>query len=370
VLTTSVDDALNHPWLAQLRAQRTLTKEASSLTRFVDPPPPSASDSRRAAMPTGRYLPVPGANEAPSPAPVVNPGTFVLNNAQYPVAPDSAKAPASNWSSMGTLSRSHTLTDEENDIDDDDDAVSEAPSYSQRLGRMRIESEIEVNPSVVIVEDSQGSNDASQASLLDGDQFSSDLTPPTRAGYPIESAVLSQGIKRKLPTSAFSSDESMQSLEKNGSTRSSLLATTTANGNGQAISDAGPTDVNRVANTVPVPVNGVKTVDYAMRHRAASPASSDSSLSPVEDYAPESTPDTRALRTKSVNSSGRGSGSKSGSGGKSTPASGPARRSTRLSTAPVAPTYVESDSEDGKASARRKSGRARKQMRLSAQPSA
>lgn len=313
------------------------------------------------------------------------------------------------------------MTDDENS-----DVVSEAPSYSQRLQRLRIESDFGDNMNghdqqyqePMVIQDSQeSSNDASKASLLDADDFP-DLTPPGRDapngnGIALDSTVYSQmGIKRKLPTSAFSSDESMLSAQNgsiqsapNGSMQQSTGSGTNQSGpvesqmsaskesvqNTGSVNDAAdnravvqPEQMNNTQGQEPVNgslfgrmelSNNVIATDYAPRERQASPASSDSSLSPLEDSPPKKTPKPAALKAKSTNSNGRRSGSSSPRTVKAA-FQGPARRSTRLSAAHTQPTnYAESESDDGKppssapSSNARKSGRARKQMRLSAQPS-
>lgn len=357
------DDAIEHPWLAVHRRERALTNRQSSLNRIPDSKPSSsASQQRRKAAPAGRQLStVPSSRVTPPPA------------ERLPVdyaAPDSAHAPGSVWSSMGSLSRSHTMTDDENS-----DVVSEAPSYSQRMQRLRIESDFETSQKPFdnhVIQDSQdSSNGASKMSLLAEEL--SDFTPPARGDVDVDSAIYSQaGIKRKLPTSAFSSDESMQAMPVRHNQESSI-----SNGQQNGLLDmtdplAAASAQPDVRTTMPDRVelsNQVIAADYALRDRKESSTSSESSLSPVEESPPKSTPKNAPLKTKPTNSTGRRSGS--GTPRSAKPASqGPARRSTRLSAAhSTAAKYAESESEDGKPTATRKPGRARKQRRLSTQPS-
>lgn len=273
---------------------------------------------------------------------------------------------------MRTLSRSHTLTDDENS-----DAVSEAPSYSQRMQRLRIESDFETGQQPldpVVIQDSQDTgNGDSKVSLL-GDELS-DFTPPAAGNTDVDSNIYSQaGIKRKLPTSAFSSDESMQAIPHQES-QQSTMSNGHQNGNLNTLAGQPPTAVEAQVQQTFEPArielsNAVIAADYALRDRGVSSASSDSSLSPVEESPPKSTPQNGALKAKSTNSGGRRSTSGTPRIAKAT-SQGPARRSTRLSVAhTTAANYAESGSEDGKPpSSARKTGRARKQRRLSAQPS-
>lgn len=289
-------------------------------------------------------------------------------------APDSANAPASNWSSMGSLSRSHTLTDDENS-----DVVSEAPSYSQRLQRLRIESDFgtsqEQGIDPVVIQDSQDTSEGqSKISLLAEEM--SDFTPPAAAAQSSngDSTIYSQaGIKRKLPTSAFSSDESMQAMPNGESQQSTAASTGLVNGSEVSAPTALPAVTHAAFTAEPARIeksNNIIAADYAMRDQRESSASSDSSLSPVEESPPKSTPKNVPLKSKSPNSNGRrrSASATPRTATKAVPQI-PARRSTRLSAAHPSPArYAESESEDGKPSAR-KSSRARKQRRLSTQPS-
>lgn len=264
------------------------------------------------------------------------------------------------------------MTDDENS-----DVVSEAPSYSQRMQRLRIESDFETSQDQyqepIVIQDSQeSSNDASKASLLGYEDFS-DFTPPARSDVNVDSAIYSQaGSKRKLPTSAFSSDESMQS-GPNGSLQGSSVAKDSRNTSSEPATAAnGATTQQNGSQAEPVNLShGILAKDFVPRDRRASSASSDSSLSPLEDdeSPPKTTPKTAPLKAKSGNSAGRRSGSSTPRTVKAA-SQGPARRSTRLSAShTTAANYAESESDDGKARPPRGSGRARKQQRLSAQPS-
>lgn len=372
-----IDDAILHPWLAVHRQERAITNRPSSLSWIPESTQSSSgSQPRRRALPNARQLTAVASSRVTPPPP----GAYAKHALAEHFANDSAQAPASAWSSMGSLSRSHTITDDENS-----DVVSEAPSYSQRMQRLRIESDFNTSQEdqyqdPIVIQDSQeSSNGADKASLLGQDELS-DFTRPARSDLNVDSAIYSQqaGVKRKLPTSAFSSDDSMQS-GINGSAQGSSFA------NGvQSVSslESHPARQETTANSDQLPSNGapeamqlsndVIATDFAPRERKVSSASSDSSLSPLEDEdesPPKTTPKTVPLKARSVNSNGRKSGSSTPRTAKSA-SQGPARRSTRLSAAhTTVNNYAESESDDAKSRAPRGSGRKRKQLRLSAQPS-
>lgn len=352
-----------------MQRRRQLERTASTLSRDAGSQGKGSQSQRRAGRTQQRQLSAVASLDGPRDAADDSEESSWVHEHQKlndgPTTPASFDGPQSNISSMMSLSRTHTMTD-----DDNDDAVSEAPSYSQRMGRLRIESNFELNGSG-IVEDSQESGySGKDAILLAEEEENADLTPPMRVQDGKEmSEPPSQGIKRKLPTSAFSSDESMDASPNIGTADSASVNGPTVTSNLEQMPNLTPVhgqDDKPVIIKDTTSANGIAAVDFGLR-TPPSPAPSDSSLSSLEDSPPKARPMTRALTEKSINKPGKRSSVQRTGRASVSPADGPTRRSTRLSAAHVT-TYAESDSDSEKTKNRRKSTtgtRARKQPRMS-----
>ena len=363
------DDALSHPWLAPAVRRRRATTSISALQR----------------NPSGRVKVPAEAEEASTPA-----------------EPTSAQTerfwhPEDSQMSRGTPSLAHSEPhSHESSLDGDgpetqnhgnESPVSDAGSYSQRLGNLRLESDARASGEFDLdvgwrelpdhdrlmadynewqasqtgspvksspetpMKGSQDSKDfisrQSTEQVLDhGDSALDPIYTP--ASHPM-SVVTSQGIKRKAPGSAFSSDSSLQSSDSKPSLQDSR----------------GP--ANETSETTPA-TSVAMGLSTSTQTAPLSPTSSLSSLSELSESqsrktASHTSASRRAARQRNTSSRGK--------------VAITSRKSIRLSSIAM-PSYAESDDDEDNpkvlASSKTSStstnarARSRKQRRLSTQP--
>lgn len=315
---------------------------------------------------------------------------------------------APNDDSMADASIEHPSVDQmsrvqQGDFEASDGNVSDVPSYSQRLGNLRLNTS---EPSIY----AEGSASLQMESVMDmsaptnaADRHAKDMsTPlgkPSAKSHPRKErerekaeAPPSQGIKRKAPSSAFSSDSSMRSDPPpplgTADSSASLEFRNRVNTPGRQLNSASPPS--------PLPydhqdllVSPAKTeaVPDHQEERESSPLSSLSELENSEQgddhksgLAQVSAPTSKASSTASSRHGTGGAkkkttrtGNKRGRGAKNVRAAVGSRRSSRLSSSTNLPRYEESDddADDEKTRSKpkpRTAGRSRKQRRLSSTP--
>ena len=275
------------------------------------------------------------------------------------VPPDVQKTPTKNFpredketpsinSSVADISNNSTGLDYSRY--GDDDAVSEAPSYSQKLGNLRIHSDLEQEDSQMLVLDSQ----TEQEPVL-----SEQSTTEHAHGI---SAPAFESLKRKAPRSAFSSDSSV--CPKRSATPSEQSCPS-----------------SRSPTTALTSVESQQTNRSISKQSAQSPSPSSSSLSSVSDLdepnKPTLTSGTPSSPTPSSSDGGRHVfiGSARGKKMQGYPAPiqpdrQPRRKSLRSGYTSQVPSYAESDDDIPARTgtgAKAKPKRARKQRKLSMQ---
>lgn len=226
------DDALTHPWLNECARRRTLDPDnMSALNAAPLPPVEAAMDSRPAesSVATTPKKPMHDAKASRPQSRNLSTATShaSLGHNERPERVGDDVVPESIPESIpegGTGAGAHGGADaaQEDEVDDG----SDAQSYSQRLGRMNIGSDVGVDTgeSSVVEEDGSAAGNAAALSAPAGpglrdmrdraptadSTMSAASGPPTQEAPPISSGSSAFRGKRKLPMSAFSSEESIE----------------------------------------------------------------------------------------------------------------------------------------------------------------